>query len=328
MAHHVCLDLQLPAVESARRILQDQLEHMELAGQSCLNQDLAVSVTGIHDLRAAIRRSLAALDCFSPWLDKKWSRSYKREFRKLLQQLSRTRDIDIIGQTVSRLTEDVQTDGQEQADAVLAGITRLQERRHKKLAALLQETLTQTLNRQLTNLRTPDATIRMSNVDHNSGKPLQLFRLGDSLPQILFSAGLTLTAWHNTCPSVPGLAKNLPLCNDDIMHQIRISSRYFRYCLEYFTGLPRYKAAAPVAKLQQLQDILGQWHDLKITCRYLQKMMPENPDARCLKICLDEAEKNKQQKAEEFHRIWTQINPEWVYHNLRQTLNGIYRPQN
>lgn len=322
MPQAICLAPDMAIVEAARRILQSQLENIEPSARSIQSNNPETRIEGIHDMRVAIRRSFSALECFSPWLSRKWAKKYGGDFQKLLQPLAKARDADIILENISQLARDNSLDN----SGILDNIQKKQCRRHDKLVKVLDSSFADIYSRKLTELQAADANIVMCAAAHNTDRPVNLYRLQDSLALILFQAASAFTSWHNTCPVVPDLEADLAICDEEIMHCIRISARHLRYCLEFFASITGYSALSTITELRRLQDILGSWHDLLITDRYLNKLDKDGETSGQLEKLVADAGVRKQEKADSFRQVWTDYNAGWAYQNIRKSLNNAYKP--
>ena len=204
------------------------------------------NVEALHDLRVASRRLRAALGIYSTAFAPKAARSLLRSAKALTSALGPVRDLDVQLGALEKASEGLVKTEREGLRRVIRRLKRLRLRERRIMRRQLRRWSGKRFNAELEKTLLeplPDA-------------PLSTF------------AGVITTAWERVAifwPVVQDPGKVAEL------HEMRIVTKRLRYTLELFAPtLPEAKAAL-VKPLTQIQEHLGQIHDLDVLLPLLEQ---------------------------------------------------------
>ncbi len=204
--------------------------------------DLSENVT--HDLRVAIRRCRSVAHGIEP-LDPsgQWDKM-SRELRRVFRALGHLRDLHVLKQWIDRLGEET--------DLVRITVTVIFQKREPVYIDRIQEALAR--------------FDKESWADWRETLPGHLREVLNSQP---FFNSMALDRLQDFLASHRELATQGDL--QESWHRARVALKRFRYTVENF--LPeRYSACGKI--LENLQDILGEIHDLDVLNTYLLSLAP------------------------------------------------------
>ena len=216
-------------------VLRQRLEHLIAA----LPGARAGQVAAVHRSRVATRRLRAVL----PLLDTRMGRKLSRTIRRLTRALGPVRELDVTLGIVESL--EAQRELPRAAAAALRQAI-LEERRGLH-AALVDE-----IDRaDLRKLRKKIGAALQAN-------PSRAVDTATRIADAIARAGRRADRLRTAIDSAAGLY--LP----DRLHEVRISVKKLRYSMEVLRELRRSRAAARLAALKRVQDLLGRMHDLEV----------------------------------------------------------------
>jgi CHAD domain-containing protein len=194
---------------------------------------LCLDADAVHDLRVALRRCRSMADGFITFDPHPAWRGMKREGRRLFRGLGELRDVQVMMEWCRRLSEPGDEAG-ERLLAYLAG-------RRRRLQA--------------------DALAALKNFDAGKWRAWSgqlVGRAARSGARQLHFQNLALERWHTARELHRQALRNR---SHIAFHRLRIGLKKFRYTVENF--LP-HCTAGWAADLRELQDLLGENHDLHI----------------------------------------------------------------
>jgi CHAD domain-containing protein len=327
MADPLELSPGLPVAEGVRQMLLSQLGEIQQQSRLVLEPDQPVTVAAVHDLRVALRKNIAVFDAFAPWLDPDWLKKARKGYAPLLKRLGKLRDLDILQAWLS----------QEAGD--LEWLLELVDRdrlalRHNLPEHLQGRSFARWMGRQVAALALPESALRMNPVPVTARGEVQLVRLQDCLPVILYQASARLTAYRNLIPELdslppeiiqdPAQLKEITLLPDDILHRLRVAAKSFRYTLEVCQSLLGRPAKKLIKEFKSFQDLLGEWHDTAVALAYLEQLPAEQKKAaRIAELHAGRLVKQEKLRSD-FELRWKSMSPGWFYERLSACLDHAY----
>ncbi len=248
MDNKLQLSLDLPMSEAVRLILLFQLDQLSQAAQAICSEEEPCSVDGVHDLRVAVRRSLTALDHFAPWLDPDWRKRYGKGFRPLLKRAGLLRDLDVLVMNMEAESAAGQTVEQAWLDKARKKQVRLRSEFSRYTGS---KSNLKWLSEKAAMLNQDDAGLRMGKPPIGKRGQVQMHCMSDSLPVLLAQSAAGLAVYHQAMPQPRTSLLQRCLNADDlagwsdysqeVLHQLRLSAKQFRYCLEFAMAVPGFE---------------------------------------------------------------------------------------
>ena len=222
----------------------------------------------IHDLRVAVRKSQSLALAFAPYIPGKWPERIRHELRPLRKTCEALRDLDVLVEWIEAarppsidlhpLLADLQ---RQQAEAIEEVLNSLLDKQNLSLLKRLRSKLELALD----DVQNTDASAIPLVQPH--------YRLADVAVSALLTRAADLTAWRATLLQGPGTAQPSPASRQDspqdsrqdsraeVLHQLRIASKHFRYTLDFLTpAIPAINPALSQA-FAEIQTVLGDLHD-------------------------------------------------------------------
>lgn len=205
---------------------------------------------GVHQARVSTRRLRSDLRTFGLLVDPIWGEELRAELKWLADALGAVRDLDVLGQRLSRDAETLGDADREGAAALLATLTAQRDERLAELHELFEsERYYVLLDRLVEAAREPALT-------EAAGVPAK-----QALPSLV--AG----PWRKLRRDARKLGPKAP---DEALHALRIRAKRARYAAEAIA--PAVKEAAPLGEvLAELQGILGELHDTVVAEGWLRQ---------------------------------------------------------
>jgi CHAD domain-containing protein len=216
----------------------------------------------IHDMRVASRRLQQVLDVLYPKPRPQEVRRPRRQIRRCRQVLSDVRNCDVLVDLVRRTLARKRTARRE---AWMAVQHHLRMRRSESFLRAMRKIGRMNLAVLYVNLKeflAHDKALAHAAERHHHGSPPERPPFANQLVQALqsvwraFEDQVTLSH-HESRPAV--------------IHGARIATKRLRYLVEVFHAFEVAGSAEVLAWLRQLQQQLGDWHDLEV----LEQMMIE-----------------------------------------------------
>ena len=207
----------------------------------------------VHDLRVATRRSLAALESFEEYLDRKEARRASKELRRLTRSFGRLRDADIMLENAQAHLNKLSARRRPGFEPFVA---ELQSRRDDILARLREKAKASDDLPDMGGLMAPPRPDEAS---------ITAF---DAVPALIFDAYARLRA--------EGTRLSLVSSSSEGLHALRLASKRLRYTLELFIPILGPAANDCIAELRSLQDRLGAISDAAAAILFLRQYLAED----------------------------------------------------
>jgi CHAD domain-containing protein len=200
----------------------------------------------IHQVRVSTRRLRAVIRLFAPYLSAIKPREIDRELKWISSQAGKVREIDVI--------EDLARERAREVAAPLArSLDPLWEELRNRRQHLVDE-LTASLESR-----------RFKTLCDRLGSPVPITVQGDAA---FASAVCDLAA-----PIVKSMIRQGERLPEDPrpadLHKLRVRAKRCRYALETMTGLGDKRIENVLAKLEDIQDILGRYHDAVVASQWI-----------------------------------------------------------
>ena len=313
------LILNMPVAEALRRLLLVQLGEIQHQSQAILDAGDNPAADAVHDLRVAIRRSLAVLAGFAPWLDPDWTRQAGKAYREILEPTGRLRDLDVLAEWATALPP-----------ATLAAdsgfLRRLEQDRRAERRRLGEFLCSKTFRKWAAQWRVrlnrPDSVLDMSLPAISERGKVRLYRLQECLPVLLYSAAADMTVYRAVIPGpeTPDAADNQSLA-PDILHRLRVTAKNFRYLAEACQPVLNGGATRQLIQdFRRFQDLLGNWHDAVIGLRHLDRFLTGKEGDPIDDLRRDWVNRMAE-KQTAFLQLWPTMTPDWFHERIAACLD-------
>jgi CHAD domain-containing protein len=260
----------IPAPQSAKRqprtladILHAQLEALQAYHRIVMGSD---EPEGIHKMRVTTRRAQASLDLLEGAIN---VRPLKKKLRAWRQELSLVRNYDVFLTLIDAEAARVRAAARPQFELVKAALQKKRARRVAKVRARLKgikinkvaAKLGFTLQTDVSQALDPAAIEGDAAVDAkpDAGEWRESFpvseraiaaRAAERLEQRMAEFQALAAQSHAATAAAE-------------LHQLRIAAKRVRYLMEIISGMGYGGATRALAWLRNLQDRIGDWHDLE-----------------------------------------------------------------
>ena len=232
--------LAAPAPGAARRIALSLLDAATAARERLPD---AGDAEALHDFRVAMRRLRSTLRAYEPQLDALVPAKLRRRLRDLARATGEARDVEVQVSWLERRRDELPPGRRAGVPWLLAQLTRRRERAYQDIRERIApkfDRLARRLRRALGSVPAPDATLPAS--------------LASLIAQLLEDQGSDLERRLTLIRSSASHAE---------AHAARIRVKRARYLLEPVVREAKL-AAAVVRRLKQVQQLLGDLHDLQV----------------------------------------------------------------
>lgn len=227
-----------PAVDLLRLVLLDELAHIQSWRPVAIK---GLDPEGVHQVRVSLRRMRTALSLYQSQLPEKLQRQLKKDLKPFAHSLDRTRDLDVL-----ILTH--QAEDHVLPEPILEALMTEHRQAHKPVRKLLKgkrfKRFLKRYNKRLKRKAWRDTT--------TSSASARLDEFAINTLDALYQQLIRQTA-------------SLDLSDESALHRLRIECKKLRYACEFFGDLFAADQSKPfIAVLKQLQDHLGQIHDVHV----------------------------------------------------------------
>ena len=345
MQQPVKLTFDTPVTEAARQILDGQMKEILEQIARVPSEDQSISEEAVHDLRVALRRSLAILAALAPWFDRAWLKKQTPFYRELLRLLGHVRDADILAHLAESYFHEEPGADLAGGPELLADLCRTRDLERKKLCLILSgKDFRKKLGALTIRLNMADVTLKMVPAGISGKGEVRLFRFGECLPVMLYQAAASLTVYHTVVryeqPDLPsadeaGQRENkasdsvsVETVDESVLHQLRIAAKNFRYIAEYGQSLLGSPGRALVRDFRIFQDVLGNWHDSVVACTAFDRpgmtqgrTEHEKEAVRSWRLYQESQRDNLRLS---FMEIWEKMTPAWFHERLSAGLISLF----
>lgn len=258
----ISLDNSMQAHAAFKHIARECITHLQS------NQDIVIAELheeGIHQMRVALRRLRSVFALFKKTLGFKNSKHLLNDLSWLARLLGKARDLDVfIAQTLPSISAYYLSEHAEPHQGLLILEKKALEAQQQAHGEVREMLLSQRYQRLLLSL--------LSLVEHapwlQHGKRLPLNAMASN----------ALSKLHQRLLSHHGHFANMQA---EERHRIRIAGKKLRYAAEFFASLYSAKSSRKYIKtLTELQDLLGQFNDINVTCSLIRTLSGPRPNGQ------------------------------------------------
>lgn len=244
-----------PFGEGARRVLRRIFEKMLAREEGVRTSD--EDPEDVHQMRVATRKLRAALQIVEPVFEQKLIRQYRRDLRRVAQDLGAVRDYDVFLMDVQAFQQTLPEDEQSQVQIFLSAIT---EERLKRRSGLLEDLETKRYNRfkQL-----------FANFLTEPGAGVITATETGIAPRIRDMAGSMIWRRYEQLRAFEVLLDN---GREETLHDARIAGKRFRYTIEFFADALGPRVEQVLEPLIALQENLGNIQDGAVFQNHVQEL--------------------------------------------------------
>jgi CHAD domain-containing protein len=198
-------------------------------------------VEAVHKARVAIRKLRSHLHTFTPVFDKAWATDLRERLQWLQDALAPVRDADVFDERMHALAQRLPHADIERANELLETLDAQIKEQHDQLRERLRDKHYVELLDDLVNAVRAPLFTHDPNDDAERCMPAIMDRVYKKTRKAVREAGLQ--------PS------------DRAIHRIRIKSKHLRYASEAFANVIGKEAEKYAARVERLQEMLGEQHD-------------------------------------------------------------------
>ena len=254
------IDPAASMAEAVRTILRNQLNRMVAHERGARD---GRDIEELHDMRVAVRRMRAALRVFSPYLDKRAYKPFRRALRRTGRILGTVRDLDVFREKAQQYLDALPDERRSELDPLLAAWQTAHEAAREGMLALLDSKAHVQFRKEFARfLATPGAGAPAA--ASASAAPLPQ-RVREAVPLLAVAGYAAIRAYAGR---VEG--KDTPLAR---LHQLRIAAKGLRYTLEFFREILPADVEVLIDRIKGLQEHLGNLQDAVVTCGILRDFL-------------------------------------------------------
>ncbi|HBP38518.1 MAG TPA: hypothetical protein DD640_07220 [Clostridiales bacterium] len=327
MTQALKMTIDMPAYEAARRLLLAYLDEIRIQAPLALDADPARSAEAVHDLRVALRRSLTVLDSYAPWLNAESTRAARKGYRKLLKPLGELRDLDVLAEQAG----ECRTESAVSSSDLISLLGQERDKKRSRLPELLDgRDFQDWLSQRGRDLSAAQAALNMALPAITGRGKVQMHRLQECLPVMLYSAAANLTVYHSILRSPAGFPETIRLSqaeerevsevSDVVLHRLRIFSKQFRYLLEMHQTTLGPSARQMIQEFKRYQDLLGNWHDAVQAVAYLSRRQNLIGKDSCA-FWQEHWQQSRSALQSEFLSLWPELTAAWFHQRISASLD-------
>lgn len=236
--------------EVGRRLLAEQLAAMAEYRESLLEK---ADVTAVHETRKAIRRTSTAFKVFRPFFQPESLEPYRKRLKKMMKYLGRARDTAVFREKLEAYRE---ASGERELDCLIEYWREQQKEADDALREYMgkpkraefweeYEEFAQTAGKDV--LKHPDPNVPAIAAHH--------------IPNLIYQRVAGVRAYGDQLAGASAAR----------LHLLRIQGKELRYTLQFFVPLLGLEIESVSAKLEQMQEHLGNLQDNHIGLQLLEE---------------------------------------------------------
>lgn len=273
--------------EAGRRLLQEMQAKMD---EHWVAAATSADTTAVHEVRKAIRQSFTIFRLFGPYFVQGSLADYRRQWRRVMRRLGRSRDITIFLQNLGQCLDQAELSGPERT-----ALCDLHTYWEKEGAAANQALIHYLRRGKVTRLR--------DNYRRFLGNPgASLIPAAAAQTPVRFVAPLIITQKLITVRQDEPLLENGTLTE---LHQLRIHFKELRYTIRFFEPLLGLELMPCLMALEAIQDHLGWLNDTQVALNLLAEIDETQPGAPLYRAMV---EQQGVQLRDTFKPLWDRFN--------------------
>jgi CHAD domain-containing protein len=217
------------------------------------------NVEALHDMRVATRQMRAALRIFGQGFTPSALKFLKSGLKKTAQVLGAVRDLDVFIEKFTAYQREFSPDERLELAPLLEHCQLQRDRARTKLLAHLDS---KTYKR------------------FKAGTTIFVKEEGEGIKQIPVNKPIRHQIRHvvssliySYYEALRGYEPFLENASIELLHQLRIDAKHFRYAVENFQEILGRESAIVIAETKQIQNHLGDLNDAEVACQFLENFL-------------------------------------------------------
>jgi CHAD domain-containing protein len=246
----------LSLAEAGRRVLG---YHFRNAMQHEAGTRSGHNIEALHDMRVATRRMRAAIRIFGHGFTPKTLKFLKSGLKETAQALGWVRDWDVFIEKFTAYQQELPANEQSGLAPLLEYCHIQRDLARAKMLAHLDGKDYEKFKAKMTIfIETEGLGVNPMPVD----KPVP-YQIRHVAPSLIYSRYEAVRAYESF----------LAHASVELLHQLRINFKHFRYALENFQEILGNEGAMVIAEIKQMQDYLGNLNDAQVACQFLDNFL-------------------------------------------------------
>ncbi|MBN1201953.1 MAG: CHAD domain-containing protein [Anaerolineae bacterium] len=246
-----------PMAEAGRKALLFHFERMLLNEPG---SRLGKDIEAVHDMRVATRRMRSAFRLFGPFFDRKATRPYRKELRRVAKSLGRVRDLDVFMEKAERYLAD-------HPDTNLTPLFNEWNNGIKKSRrSLVAELDSKRFSRFVSHFHAFLVTPGEGASSMPDPAEAVAFQVRHIAPRLIYERFEQVRAYETVMDNA-----DLPT-----LHALRIDFKRLRYTLEFFREVLGPEIKQVIDETKTMQDHLGDLNDTVVAIEILREFVDQH----------------------------------------------------
>lgn len=216
------------------------------------------NIEAVHDMRVAARRMRATLRIFEKGFSPSLLKFLKKELKQTAQTLGVVRDLDVFIEKITLYQRKFPLAEQTGLAPLLEYCHLQRDDARTKMLAYLDSSAYKKLKVKTAHFLNKD--IRLDDSFLLKPTPNQIHHIA---PVLIYERYEALRAYEPFLMDAPA----------ELLHQLRIDFKYFRYTLENFHDILGSESSGVLAEVKKMQNHLGDLNDAKVACQFLKNFL-------------------------------------------------------
>ena len=271
----------------------------------------------VHDMRVATRRMRATLRIFQRGFKPNAVKFLKRGLKETTYALASVRDLDVFIENLIAYQQENSSDSDSELQPLLDYCELQRDRAKTKMLVYLDSGTYKKFKTETARLLKKERQGKNLPIS-TERKPIP-YQLRHVAPVLIYSHYETVCAYE-------------PFLNNadaELLHQLRIDFKHFRYALENFEELLGNEGTMVIAEIKQIQTYLGDLNDAQVAGQFLEDFLKKNVAAAgakkspAIRNYLNNNAAKREQLVAVFPNVWHQFNSTKLRHNLAMAVAAL-----
>ena len=270
----------------------------------------------VHDMRVASRRMLATLRIFERGFKPNALKSLKRSLRKTTQALGLVRDFDVFIESLAAYQQEQPSDSQSELKSLFDYCELQRDRARTRMLAYLESEAYKKFKVETTHLLKKER--QGKNFPLSTTKKPIPYQIRHVAPVLIYSR------YEAVCAYEPFLTN----ADAELLHQLRLDFKHFRYVLENFQELLGNEGTIVIEELKQMQTYLGDLNDAQFAGQFVEHFLKKvaTTDVKkspAIKSYLNDNVMKREQLVAAFPNEWHQFNSTKLRYHLALAISVL-----
>lgn len=216
------------------------------------------NIEAIHDMRVATRRFRAAIHIFAAGFSTRSLKFLQKGLKKTAKMLGTVRDLDVFLEKLRGYQQQFPLAEQTELAPLLEYFNLQRDTERAKLLRYLESSAYEKFKSKTTHFLHQE----LHETSHKLRKPTP-FQIAHIAPALIYKRYETIRAYESF----------LIDASVELLHQLRIDFKHFRYTLENFHDILGHEKAVVLAELKTIQNHLGDLNDARVACELVQNFL-------------------------------------------------------